>query len=232
MRIIIFGATGMVGQGVLRECLADPDVREILVIGRAACGVRDAKVREIVRSDLHDLSDVERELAGFDACFFCLGVSSAGMSERDYRRVTFELTVAVAETLARTNQSMTFVYVSGAGTDSTGEGRSMWARVKGRTENHLLGLPFRATYMFRPAFIQPLHGIKSRTAVYRGIYAILGPLYPLLKRAFPSWVTTTEKVGRAMLAVAKHGHRTPIVENDEINAIADAGGMPGGGRPV
>jgi uncharacterized protein YbjT (DUF2867 family) len=230
VKVVLFGATGMVGQGVLRECLADPEVREVLVIGRAGCGVRDARVREIVRGDLFDLSDVEQEFAGFDVCFFCLGVSSAGMTEESYRRITFDLTVAVAETLSRVAPSLTFVYVSGAGTDSSGEGRTMWARVKGRTENHLLALPFRAAYMFRPAFIQPLHGIRSRTTVYRIIYAILGPLYPLLRRAFPAWVTTTEKVGRAMIAVAKHGHATPIVENDAINAIAEAIEAGGGGR--
>ena len=218
MKVILFGATGMVGQGVLRECLADPDVERVLVIGRNACGVEDPKLREVVRSDLFDYTDVESEpeLSGYDACFFCLGVSAAGMSEEAYTKITYDLTMSAAETLVRLNPGMTFIYVSGAGTDSSEEGRTMWARVKGRTENDLLKLPFASAYMFRPAFIQPMHGIKSRTTLYRVLYAILGPLYPILTVLFPKYVTTTEQVGRAMLAVTKNGHPTPIVENEAI----------------
>lgn len=216
MKVILFGATGMVGQGVLRECLADPEVERVLVIGRNACGVDDPKLDEIVRSDLFDYADVEALMRGYDACFFCLGVSAAGMSEERYTKITYDLTMATANTLARLNPKMTFIYVSGAGTDSSAKGRIMWARVKGRTENELLQLPFESAYMFRPAFIQPMHGIQSRTKLYRVLYAIVGPLFPILNALFPKHVTTTEQVGRAMLEVAKRGHPTRVVENAAI----------------
>ena len=216
MNVILYGATGMVGQGVLRECLVDPEVAQILALGRHACGVDSPKLREIVRPDLFDYSDIEHELAGYDACFFCLGVSAAGMNEEQYTKITYELTLAAAKTLARLNPNMTFIYVSGAGTDGTEQGRSMWARVKGKTENDLLKLPFKAAYMFRPALIQPMHGIKSRTTAYRVGYAIAAPLFPVLKALFPRYVTTTEDVGRAMLRVAKQGHPNSILENDAL----------------
>lgn len=216
MKVILFGATGMVGQGVLRECLADPEVERVLVIGRNACGVDDPKLDEIVRSDLFDYADVEALMRGYDACFFCLGVSAAGMSEERYTKITYDLTMATANTLARLNPKMTFIYVSGAGTDSSAKGRIMWARVKGKTENDLLQLPFESAYMFRPAFIQPMHGIQSRTKLYRVLYAIVGPLFPILNALFPKHVTTTEQVGRAMLEVAKRGHPTRVVENAAI----------------
>lgn len=218
MKVILFGATGMVGQGVLCECLADPEVERVLVIGRNACGVDDPKLDEIVRSDLFDYADVEALMRGYDACFFCLGVSAAGMSEERYTKITYDLTMATANTLARLNPKMTFIYVSGAGTDSSARGRIMWARVKGRTENELLQLPFESAYMFRPAFIQPMHGIQPRTKLYRVLYAIVGPLFPILNALFPKHVTTTEQVGRAMLEVAKRGHPTQVVENAAIRA--------------
>lgn len=208
----------MVGQGVLRECLRDPDVDEVLGIGRSATGQSHPKLREIVCADQFDLSAVEPALPGFDACFFCLGVSSAGMKEQDYRRVTFELTLSVAQTLARRSPAMTFIYVSGAGTDSTARGRTMWARVKGETENALLRLPFRAV-MFRPAAIVPLHGITSKTRLYRVAYALTRPLWSILLKLFPQFVTTTEQVGRAMLRVARHGSPKPILETRDINAF-------------
>ena len=209
----------MVGQGVLRECLRDPEVEQVLVVGRTPSGVEDLKLREVVRADLFDYTDIEDELRGYDACFFCLGVSAASMSEEQYTRITYDLTMAVAETLARLNPHMTFIYVSGAGTDSTEKGRSMWARVKGRTENDLLKLPFKAAFMFRPALIQPLHGIKSKTKAYRVGYAIGAPLFPVLKALSPRWVTTTEEVGAAMLSVAKNGYATAILENEDIRAL-------------
>ena len=218
MNVILYGATGMVGQGVLRECLLDPEVEQVLVIGRNPCGAKDLKIREIVRDNLFEYGDVEHELTGYDACLFCLGVSAAGMSEPAYTKITHELTLAVGHTLARLNPEMTFIYVSGAGTDSTEKGRTMWARVKGKTENDLLKLPFKAAYMFRPAFIQPMHGIKSRTRAYRVLYAVVGPLFPMLNALFPRYVTTTEQVGRAMLSVAKQGHPSAIVENAAIRA--------------
>jgi uncharacterized protein YbjT (DUF2867 family) len=219
MKVILFGATGMVGQGVLRECLLDPDVETVLAVGRVSTGQRHEKLRELVLSDPSNLATVEGDLGGWDACFFCLGVSSAGMKEADYRRITYDLTLSVARTLVRLNPAMTFVYVSGEGTDSTAKGRSMWARVKGETENALLTLPFKAAYMFRPGFIRPLHGIVSRTKLYRAIYAVLGPLYPVLKAVASSHMTTTEQVGLAMLVVAKRGAPTAVLENRDINAL-------------
>jgi uncharacterized protein YbjT (DUF2867 family) len=216
MRVILFGASGMVGQGVMRECLLDPEVTAILSIVRSRSGQQHPKLREIVHQDFLDFSSLEHEMAGFDACFFCLGVSSAGLSEDNYRRVTYDITLAVARTLAKLNPSMTFIYVSGAGTDSSEHGRSMWARVKGETENALLRLPFKAAYMFRPGLIVPLHGITSRTTLYRVSYAILGPLLPLFV-GFPKYVTTTEKLGRAMLMAARHGAPKATLESSDIN---------------
>jgi uncharacterized protein YbjT (DUF2867 family) len=219
MKVILFGATGMVGQGVLRECLLDPEVGEVLSIGRSATGQANGKLRELVRADLLDFSDVESELRGFDACFFCLGVSSLGMTEQEYRRVTFDITMAAAQTLARLSPAMTFIYVSGAGTDSRERGQSMWARVKGQTENALLRLPFKAAVMFRPAAIVPLYGVTSKTRLYRVVYTLVRPLWPVLRAAFPQFVTTTEQVGRAMLRVAKQGAPKPILETRDINAL-------------
>jgi uncharacterized protein YbjT (DUF2867 family) len=219
VRVIIFGATGMVGQGVLRECLLDSSVESVLTVGRRAGGPSHQKLRAIV-TDLANLSSLTAELTGYDACFFCLGVSSAGMSEPDYRRVTYDIAMAAAQTLSGRNPGMTFIFVSGAGADSTGGGRIMWARVKGQTENALRQLPFKATYVFRPAFIQPLHGIKSRTKWLGLFYSAAGPLYPLLKAIVPNYITTTEQIGRAMIAVAAHGAPKPVLENDDINAIS------------
>jgi uncharacterized protein YbjT (DUF2867 family) len=219
MRVLLFGATGMVGQGVLRECLLDPDVESVLSVGRSATGQQHVKLRELVHRDFLDFSPIESELAGFDACFFCLGVSSAGMKEEAYRRITYDFTMAAARTLARLNPNMTFVYVSGMGTDSSERGRTMWARVKGQTENALLRMPFQAAYMFRPGVIVPLHGIKSRTALYRIPYMLMAPLLPLLEAAFPKYVTTTERLGRAMIHVAKQGAAKAVLESSGINAV-------------
>jgi uncharacterized protein YbjT (DUF2867 family) len=220
VKAIIFGATGMVGQGVLRECLRDAQVESVLLIGRSATGVRDAKVTEIVQADLTDYSTIRNRLAGYDACFFCLGVTSAGMSETEYRRVTYDITLAAARALVAANPGMTFVYVSGAGTDSSEKGRMMWARVKGATENALLALPFTAAYMFRPGYIQPLHGIKSKTGWYSAMYAVVAPIYPLLRIAFGKYMTTTDELGRAMLHSAKSGAKKRVVESAEIAALA------------
>ena len=217
--MILFGASGMVGQGSLRECLLDADVAKVLTVGRSATGQQHPKLRELVHRDFLDFSGIERELAGFDACFFCLGVSSAGMTEESYRRVTYDFTMAAAGTLARLNPGMTFIYVSGMGTDSSEHGRSMWARVKGQTENALLKLPFRAAYMFRPGTIAPLHGIKSKTRAYRMFYAVAGPLLPWMYSRWPKYVTTTEQVGRAMLKVAKHGAAKRVLETSDINEV-------------
>ena len=219
MDVVIFGATGMVGQGVLRECLLDDDVARVVTVGRSATGQQHPKLRELVHGDLFDLAPLAADLSHLDSCFFCLGVSSAGMSEEAYTRITYDLTLSVATFLAERNPRMTFVYVSGAGTDSTEQGRSMWARVKGRTENALLRLPFRAAYMFRPGFIQPQHGIRSKTRLYRLVYLVTAPLYPLLRRVMPRLMTTSEQAGRAMLAVAKHGAPKQLLESDDINRL-------------
>ena len=217
MKVLLFGATGMVGQGVLRECLRDTAVDEVAAIGRNSSGVRDSKFTQITHSDLMSYTDVEDRLRGFDACYFCLGVSSAGMSEPAYERITYGFTLAAAETLSRLNPGMVFVYVSGAGTDSTEKGRAMWARVKGRTENALLRLPLNA-YMFRPGIIQPLDGIRSRTAAYRVLYALFWPLLPILRLLAPNQILTTREIGQAMLNVTRRGFPRRILEVRDIRA--------------
>jgi uncharacterized protein YbjT (DUF2867 family) len=219
VKVVLFGATGMVGQGVLRECLINAEVESVLAVVRNASLPPSGKLREIVHQDVFDLAAIEDRLTGYDACFFCLGVSSVGMQEETYRRVTYELTVSVAKTLARLNPTMTFIYVSGAGTDSTERGRSMWARVKGRTENALLQMPFKAVFLFRPAYIQPLHGIRTKTRWYGAAYAVMRPFYPLWKILFPNYVTTTECIGRAMLNVTMRGFTQPVLENRDINRM-------------
>jgi len=210
----------MVGQGVLKECLDDPGVTSVLAVGRGSCAVEHDKLREVIHDDFFDYSRIADDLTGYDACFFCLGVSAAGMREEQYHHLTYELTVRTAETLVELNPNMTFCYVSGVGTDSTESGRIMWARVKGKTENRLMRLPFKAVYLFRPGYIQPLKGIRSKTRIYRVVYTLVGPLFPLLKILFPKYVTTTEKVGRAMLRVASGGYPRNVLENRDINAMA------------
>ena len=219
VKVILFGATGMVGQGVLRECLLDASVACVLAIGRSPTGQRHAKLREIVHDNFLDYSVIESELAGYDACFFCLGVSSVGMNEERYRHLTYDITLAAARTLARLNPQMVFVYVTGRGTDSSEKGSLMWARVKGKTENDLLKLPFKAAYMFRPGGIQPLHGIRSKTAWVQAIYVAAAPLLSLLNRVAPKYMTTTEQVGRAMIKVARAGFARPVLESEDINSL-------------
>jgi uncharacterized protein YbjT (DUF2867 family) len=222
MKVLIFGATGMVGQGVLRECLLDAGIDTVLTVGRSSIGVRHAKLREIVQPNMFHYSAIEAQLKGFDACFFCLGVSSAGLSEQQYENLTYTLTLAAAETLARLNPAMTFIYISGAGTDSSEKGRIMWARVKGKTENAILRLPFQAAYMFRPGVIQPVHGARSKTVSYRVGYALAKPVLPLLRRLFPRYILTTEEIGRAMINVAKRGVGKKILESWDIRDYAAA----------
>ncbi len=222
MRVILFGASGMVGQGVLRECLADARVERVLTIGRRPVGLTHAKLDDLVHADFTNYADVSDRLRGFDACFFCLGVSAMGLSEAEYSRITYDVTLAAAHALVAVNSALTFVYVSGTGTDSSEQGRVMWARVKGRTENALQRLPFKAVYLFRPGFIQPLHGIQSSTALYRTLYAITAPITPLLKRLAPTFITTTELVARAMIGVALHGHSNPVLYNADINQVGTA----------
>jgi len=221
MRVILLGATEMVGQGVLRECVLDKDVERVLVVGRRAAGKQHEKLHEIVLRDFSEFGGLGDAMRGYDTCFFCLGISSVGMKEEDYRKVTYDLTMRVAEALVKVNPQMIFMYVSGAGTDSSEKGRTMWARVKGQTENALLRLPFRGAYMFRPGYIQPAHGVKSRTRWVGTIYAVFGPIYPLLKRVFAKQMMTTECLGKAMIRVAKAGAEKRILEAADINQICE-----------
>lgn len=214
----------MVGQGVLRECLLEPNVALVQTVGRSATGVKNGKLREIVRPDLLQYADIEGELQGFDACFFCLGVSAAGMPQPQYERLTYGITMAAAETLARINagldaRGLTFVYVSGAGTDSSEKRSSMWARVKGKTENALMRLPFKGVYIFRPGVIQPMHGATSKTAAYRMLYTLMGPVLPVLRRIFPRYILTTEEIGRAMILVATQGAPKRLLESWDIREL-------------
>jgi uncharacterized protein YbjT (DUF2867 family) len=220
MKAIIFGATGMVGQGVLRECLLDPDVEAVLTVGRTPTGQKHEKLRELAHANLLDFSAIESELSGYDACFFCLGITSTGTPEPEYERITYSIPVAAAQTLVRLNPGMTFVYVSGRGADSSEKGRTMWARIKGKAENALLAMPFKAIHVFRPAFIQPLHGIRSKTRIYSLLYTVFRPFVPLLRAIAPGSATTTEQLGRAMIAVAKHGAPKRVVESADISQIS------------
>ena len=207
----------MVGQGVLRECLLDPNVERVLSIVRAPTDWQNAKLIQLVHNDFLDLSTIEPQLTGYDVCFFCVGITSSGLSEQAYTRVTYDMTMAAAQTLLRLNPNMSFLFISGAGSDSTEKGRIMWARVKGRTENALLRLPFKAAYLFRPAIIQPLHGIQSKTSSYRVLYTLTKPLLPVLRWLFPNQVTTTEALGRAMIHVALHDYSKPVLEMRDIH---------------
>ncbi|MFG1873142.1 NAD-dependent epimerase/dehydratase family protein [Micromonospora arborensis] len=215
MRVVIFGATGMVGQGVLRECLLADDVREVVTVGRRPTGAQDPKLRELTVADVGELDAVRAELTGVDACFYCLGVSSLGLGEAAYTRVSHDYPLAAARLLAEVSPQVTFVYVSGQGTDSSGEGRVMWARVKGRTENAIIDL-LPNGYAARPGFIQPTHGVVSKTRWYRIGYAITRPLVPVLRRWLPNQITTTEGIGLAMLRVARQGSPSRVLGNREL----------------
>jgi uncharacterized protein YbjT (DUF2867 family) len=220
MRVILFGATGMVGQGVLRECLLDPGVEAVLAVGRRASGQTHAKLAELVLEDLHDYSRAADRLAGYDACFFCLGITSVGMNEAGYRRVTRDIAAAAGAALVEKNPGMTFILVTGRGTDSTGKSSTMWARVKGEAENAIFALPFKGKYAFRPGAIQPLHGISSRTKSYNLLYALFGWIFPVLKALSPDSVITTENIGRAMLNIARRGYPQQVLESGDINRAA------------
>jgi uncharacterized protein YbjT (DUF2867 family) len=218
MNVAIFGASGMIGRAVLIECLEDPGIARVVVVVRRRIGVANDKLTEIVHADFLDYAPIERELGGLDACFFCLGVSSAGMSEDAYRRVTYDVTLAAARALLRASPSLVFEYISGAGTDASERGRSRWARVKGKTENDLLALSDRAL-MFRPGWIQPVKGVVSSTKLYRVMYAVAGPLYPLLKALFPSAMLTSETLAKAMIAAARNPPPKRVLEARDINAL-------------
>jgi uncharacterized protein YbjT (DUF2867 family) len=222
VRVLIFGATGMVGQGVLRECLAAPDVDQVKTIGRTLTGQRHLKLRELVHAEMWHYEGIDEELAGFDACFFCIGVSSAGprMDEQKYTHITYDMTLAVANALLRLNREMVFVYVSGVGADSTEKSKVMWERVRGKTENALLALPFRGVYIFRPGMIQPLDGIQSKTQAYRIFYSVFKPVLPLLRRALPNQIVTTAQMGQAMLNAVRRGANKRVLETQDIAALS------------
>ncbi len=216
IKAVIFGATGMVGEGVLHEALKHPNVESVLVIGRKPCNVAHPKLKELLHNDFFNYSKIEARLGGYNACYFCLGVSSVGMSERDYSRLTYNLTMQAAKALSKLNPGMTFCHVSGSGTDSTESGRIMWARVKGKTENHLMKLPFKAVYLFRPGFIKPIKGLKNAHSISK----IVGLLYPLWKVLFPRYVCTLEDVGLVMIRVTAEGYSKQIIENKDITQLA------------
>lgn len=220
IKAIITGATGMVGEGVLHECLNHPDVESVLVINRKPCGVTHRKLKEIIHKDFLDMSYIEGQLTGYNACYFCAGVSSVGKKEDEYKRLTYDLTINFAETLIRVNGersgTMTFCYVSGLGTDSTEKGKIMWARVKGKTENDLMKLPFKDSFAFRPGFIQPIKGLKNTYKTYK----ILSPVIPILRKLFPKYVTTLKEIGMAMINVTRSGSEKKILECEDIICLA------------
>lgn len=212
IKAIITGASGMVGEGVLHECLLHPDVEEVLVVGRRTAGVVHPKLKEILHKDFFDLSPIKDQLKGYNACYFCLGVSSVGMKEKEYHHLTYDLTMHMATILADQNPGMTFCYVSGSGTDSTEHGKLMWARVKGQTENDLMRLAFRAAYMFRPGFMRPTKGLRHTLKGYK----LFTWLYPILRPMFPNFVSTLSEVGRAMINVTLKGYEKPVLEVKDI----------------
>lgn len=222
MKLVLFGGTGMIGSGALIECLDHPDVEKVLVVGRRSCGVVHDKVEELIRDDFLDYSDVLGRMRGYDACLFCLGVSAAGMSEADYARFTHDFAMAAARALRDANPALTFCYISATGADSAEKSRIMWARVRGRLENHLLAMDGGPVWIFRPGYIQPMKGVTSRTKLYNAIYVVLGPLYPLLNRVAPDHVTSTDRLGLALIRAARQGAPLSHLENRDINALAEA----------
>ena len=218
IRAIITGSTGMVGEGVLHECLLSPEVDHVLVINRKACGVSHPKLTEIIHSDFFNLSAIESKLQNYNACFFCLGVSSVGMKEGEYTKLTYTLTMHVATTLAKLNPDMTFCYVSGASTDSTEKGKMMWARVKGRTENDLMKLSFKKAYMFRPGYMHPTKGLKNVNKYYKYI----SWMYPVLRIILPNGVSTLKELGQAMINTLNKGYVKNILEVKDIVTLAKA----------
>jgi uncharacterized protein YbjT (DUF2867 family) len=216
IRAIITGSTGMVGEGVLHECLNSADVEAVLVINRRPCGIIYEKLQEIILKDFNDIASISQSLTGYNAFYFCSGVTSLGKNESDYTRLTYDLTLTVAKTASQINNDMTFCYVSGAGTDSSEKGRSMWARVKGKTENDLLKLPFKAAYMFRPGFMNPTKGLKNAYSLLKYV----APFYPIFDKLFTKYVTTLAEVGLAMINVTTKGYDKKIIECTDIRKLA------------
>jgi uncharacterized protein YbjT (DUF2867 family) len=217
IKAIITGATGMVGEGVLHECMKRPEVESVLLISRRPSGYNLEKLKEIIHKDLSDLSLIENELSGYNACYFCMGVSSIGKNEDEYKRITYDLTLSFANTLVKLNPDMTFCYVSGVGTDSTEKGRSMWARVKGKTENDLLNLPFKSAYMFRPGYIQPIKGLKNTYKFYK----VISPLYPFFRLFFSKYLCTLEQLGKSMINVSLNNPDIKILECTDIVRLSE-----------
>lgn len=218
MNIILFGGTGMIGSAVLAECLEDPRVERVLSVGRRPVGVGHPKLSELILSDLFDYEAYRDRLTGYDGCLFCLGVTAVGKNEAEYRRLTFDLTLAAARPLVDLNPGMTFCYVSGEGTNRGG--RAMWARVKGETEDALMELPFEAVYLFRPGYVHPERGVESKTRVYRAIYAVFTPLYPVLRRVFPGFVTTSGILARAMIEAVAGGYEKNVLRSRDFQVLA------------
>lgn len=206
----------MVGEGVMHECLMHPDVEEVLLLSRKASGITHPKLKEVLHHDFFNLSALENQLSGYNACFFCLGVSSVGMNEKDYTKMTHTLTMHVAETLSRLNKEMVFSYISGAGTDSTEKGKSMWARVKGKTENDLMKLPFKKVYAFRPGIIEPTKGLKNTL----GLYKSLGWLLPFFRKLFPKYFCTLREIGLAMINAVILGYEKSVLEVSDIVTLS------------
>lgn len=216
MNVIITGASGMVGKGVLLECLDSAEVDKVLSIGRSSSGVEHSKLEELDHSDFMDFSSIKDKLSNYDACYFCLGISAAGMKEADYHRITYEYTMSLASTLFELNNDITFTYVSGQGTDSSEKGRSMWARVKGKTENDLMAMGFKQSFMFRPGAIIPKRGIKSKTKAYQFMYDYFMWLVYLIKLFAPNSVVSTTDIGLAMITIAKNGYDQQIINPKDM----------------
>ena len=220
IKVIITGSTGMVGKGLLLECLNNEKVESVLIINRKPVGIVHNKLIEVLHQDMYDLSAIQDQLSDYDVCYFCLGVSAVGLSEQEYKKITYDLTLSFAQTVLVTSPNITFCYISGAGTDSTEKGNTMWARVKGKTENDLLSLGFKKAYMFRPGYIQPMNDIKSKTAAYNFIYTITSPIYFLLKK-LPKYVTSTNQMSTAMINIAAIKPDIGVLESKDINQFAD-----------
>lgn len=220
IKVIITGSTGMVGKGVLMECLENPAVSSVLLINRNSIGIEHEKIKELIIEDFHNLSPFREALSGYDACYFCLGVSAFRMKEREYNEITYKITLHLAKLLSDINPELSFCYVSGVGTDSSEQGRSMWARVKGKTENTILKLGFKSAYLFRPGYIQPMKGIRSRTSMYNTMYTFIKPFYPIFKWIIPNKVTNTVNIGKAMIYTTLKGADKTILYNKDINELA------------
>jgi len=220
LNVLLTGATGMIGRGVLLECLKSDNVESVLSIGRSPSGEKHPKLKELNLKDFKELENHSEQLKEYNACFFCLGISAAGISEEQYSSVTFSMTKDFADALVGVKSDMVFIYISATGADGTEEANISWARIKGKTENMIFRKGFRSAYMFRPGFIEPLDGITSRTTLYRWLYILMKPITPLFKKLFPDMVTDTRRIGQAMIKIAKQGYSKTLLENKDINDAA------------